>query len=73
MYYWLVYHAYIEFSVISMSCMDQLVSTCWFCFRIPNHPFFCSIQYVLSNIDNCIQYGEDADVKVRDFIPEEED
>ncbi|XP_020176778.1 GPN-loop GTPase 3 [Aegilops tauschii subsp. strangulata] len=32
-----------------------------------------SIQYVLSNIDNCIQYGEDADVKVRDFIPEEDD
>lgn len=26
-----------------------------------------SIQYVLSQIDNCIQYGEDADVKVRDF------
>jgi|UniRef100_A0ACD5WCQ5 GTPase SAR1 family protein len=29
-----------------------------------------SIQYVLSNIDNCIQYGEDADVKVKDYIPE---
>jgi hypothetical protein len=25
---------------------------------------------VLSNIDSCIQYGEDADVKVRDYIPE---
>ncbi|XP_052149981.1 GPN-loop GTPase 3-like [Oryza glaberrima] len=31
-----------------------------------------SIQYVLSHIDNCIQYGEDADVKVRDFDPEED-
>jgi hypothetical protein len=28
---------------------------------------------VLSNIDNCIQYGEDADVKVRDYIPEGDD
>lgn len=27
-----------------------------------------SIQYILSQIDNCIQYGEDADVKVRDFV-----
>ncbi|GAB2242433.1 hypothetical protein Droror1_Dr00019208 [Drosera rotundifolia] len=26
-----------------------------------------SIQYVLSQIDYCIQYGEDADVKVKDF------
>ncbi|GJN23525.1 hypothetical protein PR202_gb11181 [Eleusine coracana subsp. coracana] len=34
---------------------------------------FHSIQYVLSYIDNCIQYGEDADVKVRDFEPEEDD
>jgi hypothetical protein len=25
-----------------------------------------SIQYVLSHIDNSIQYGEDADVKIRD-------
>ncbi|GLT76646.1 hypothetical protein SLA2020_482960 [Shorea laevis] len=32
-----------------------------------------SIQYVLSQIDNCIQYGEDADVKVRDFDPEDVD
>ncbi|CAA6659721.1 unnamed protein product [Spirodela intermedia] len=31
-----------------------------------------SIQYVLSYIDNCIQYGEDADVKVRDFDPEDD-
>uniref|UniRef100_A0A0E0GM44 GPN-loop GTPase 3 n=1 Tax=Oryza nivara TaxID=4536 RepID=A0A0E0GM44_ORYNI len=30
-----------------------------------------SIQYVLSHIDSCIQYGEDADVKVRDFDPED--
>ncbi|XP_042509569.1 GPN-loop GTPase 3-like isoform X2 [Macadamia integrifolia] len=29
-----------------------------------------SIQYVLSQIDNCIQWGEDADVKVRDFNSE---
>ncbi|KAG0488124.1 hypothetical protein HPP92_006659 [Vanilla planifolia] len=29
-----------------------------------------SMQYVLSMIDNCIQYGEDADVKVRDFDPD---
>ncbi|KAF9609106.1 hypothetical protein IFM89_013360 [Coptis chinensis] len=26
-----------------------------------------NIQYVLSQIDYCIQYGEDADVKVKDF------
>ncbi|XP_008802322.1 GPN-loop GTPase 3 [Phoenix dactylifera] len=32
-----------------------------------------SIQYVLSYIDNCIQYGEDADVKVKDFDPPEDD
>jgi GTPase SAR1 family protein len=33
-----------------------------------------SIQYVLSSIDSCIQYGEDADVKVRDFdLPEDDD
>ncbi|KAF5943048.1 hypothetical protein HYC85_020690 [Camellia sinensis] len=32
-----------------------------------------SIQYVLSQIDNCIQYGEDADVKVKDFDPEDDD
>lgn len=25
-----------------------------------------SIQYVLSQIDVCIQFGEDADVKIRD-------
>lgn len=33
----------------------------------------CSIQYILSQIDNCIQYGEDADVKVKDFDPEDID
>ncbi|OEL13289.1 GPN-loop GTPase 3 [Dichanthelium oligosanthes] len=33
-----------------------------------------SIQYVLSYVDSCIQYGEDADVKVRDFdLPEDDD
>ncbi|CAL5353334.1 hypothetical protein CsSME_00041373 [Camellia sinensis var. sinensis] len=32
-----------------------------------------SIQYILSQIDNYIQYGEDADVKVVDFDPEEDD
>ncbi|KAH8489744.1 hypothetical protein Peur_058816 [Populus x canadensis] len=32
-----------------------------------------SIQYILSQIDNCIQYGEDADVKVKDFDPEDID
>ncbi|CAN1236058.1 GPN-loop GTPase 3 [Linum grandiflorum] len=32
-----------------------------------------SIQYVLSQIDTAIQYGEDADVKIRDFDPEEDD
>ncbi|KAK1263457.1 hypothetical protein QJS04_geneDACA009367 [Acorus gramineus] len=31
-----------------------------------------SMQYLLSLIDNCIQYGEDADVKVRDFDPEDD-
>lgn len=32
-----------------------------------------SIQYVLAQIDNCIQYGEDADVKVRDFDEDEDE
>ncbi|CAN1346002.1 GPN-loop GTPase 3 [Linum perenne] len=32
-----------------------------------------SIQYVLSQIDMSIQYGEDADVKIRDFDAEDED
>ncbi|KAJ6329616.1 hypothetical protein OIU77_011147 [Salix suchowensis] len=32
-----------------------------------------SIRYILSQIDNCIQYGEDADVKVKDFDPEDID
>ena len=27
----------------------------------------CSIQEVLHYVDNSIQYGEDADVKIRDF------
>lgn len=31
-----------------------------------------SIQYVLSQIDNCIQFGEDADVKIKDFDPDED-
>ncbi|XP_075521136.1 ribonuclease 2-like, partial [Primulina tabacum] len=31
-----------------------------------------SIQYMLSQIDNCIQYGEDADVKVKDFDPDDD-
>ena len=35
--------------------------------------FFNSIQYVLAQIDNCIQYGEDADVKIRDFDPEDDE
>lgn len=34
--------------------------------------FVYSIEYVLSQIDNCIQYGEDDDVKVKYFDPEEE-
>ncbi|KAK7816956.1 gpn-loop gtpase 3 [Quercus suber] len=32
-----------------------------------------SIQYVLAQIDNCIQYGEDAEVKIKDFDPEDDD
>ncbi|XP_038899925.1 GPN-loop GTPase 3 isoform X3 [Benincasa hispida] len=32
-----------------------------------------SIRYVLAQIDNCIQYGEDADVKIKDFDPEDDD
>ncbi|KAF3439369.1 hypothetical protein FNV43_RR17646 [Rhamnella rubrinervis] len=31
-----------------------------------------SIQYVLAQIDSCIQYGEDADVKVKDFNSDED-
>lgn len=38
------------------------------------HPFVaCSIQEVLHYIDNSIQYGEDADVKIRDFDNEDAD
>lgn len=32
-----------------------------------------SIRYVLAQIDTAIQYGEDADVKVKDFDPEDDD
>ncbi|GMI66324.1 hypothetical protein like AT4G12790 [Hibiscus trionum] len=32
-----------------------------------------SIQYVLAQIDNCIQYGEDADVKIKDFDADDDD
>ncbi|RVW57138.1 GPN-loop GTPase 3 [Vitis vinifera] len=32
-----------------------------------------SIRYILSQIDNCIQFGEDADVKVKDFEEDEDD
>lgn len=35
--------------------------------------FFCSTRYVLNQIDICIQFGEDADVKVKDFDPPEDD
>ncbi|KAH6766122.1 P-loop containing nucleoside triphosphate hydrolases superfamily protein [Perilla frutescens var. hirtella] len=31
-----------------------------------------SIQYILSQIDVAIQYGEDADVKIKDFDPDED-
>ncbi|PNX77354.1 hypothetical protein L195_g033318 [Trifolium pratense] len=31
------------------------------------------IQYVLAQIDNCIQYGEDADVKVKDFDQDDDE
>lgn len=34
---------------------------------------FYSMRYILGQIDNCIQFGEDADVKVRDFDPADED
>lgn len=37
------------------------------------YPVLCSIQYILSQIDNCIQYGEDADVKVKDFDQDEDE
>lgn len=34
----------------------------------------CSIEEVLHHIDNAIQYGEDADVKIRDYdAPDEHD
>jgi len=33
----------------------------------------CSIEEVLHYIDNSIQYGEDADVKIRDFENEDAD
>ena len=33
----------------------------------------CSIEEVLHHIDTSIQYGEDADVKIRDFDNQEDD
>lgn len=33
-------------------------------------PSFCSIHYLLSHIDNAIQFGEDAEVKVKEFDPD---
>lgn len=33
----------------------------------------CSIQFVLSHIDNAIQYGEDAEPKARDHDPDGDD
>lgn len=42
---------------------------CTYCWILLHY----SIEYVLGQIDNCIQYGEDADVKVRDFDQEEDD
>lgn len=30
----------------------------------------CSIHYLLSHIDNAIQFGEDAEVKVKEFDPD---
>ena len=33
----------------------------------------CSIEEVLHYIDNSIQFGEDADVKIRDFENEDAD
>jgi hypothetical protein len=32
-----------------------------------------SIQYLLSCIDNCIQYGEDLEPKLKDHDPEDVD
>ena len=32
----------------------------------------CSIEEVLHHIDTSIQYGEDADVKIRDFDNQED-
>ncbi|KAL8555669.1 hypothetical protein ACS0TY_003472 [Phlomoides rotata] len=32
-----------------------------------------NMHYILSQIDNCIQYGKDADVKVKDFDPVDDD
>ncbi|XP_050205006.1 GPN-loop GTPase 3 [Mercurialis annua] len=32
-----------------------------------------SIEYVLAQIDNCIQYGEDADVKIKDFDADDDE
>ncbi|XXG81531.1 hypothetical protein AAC387_Pa09g2142 [Persea americana] len=48
-----------EFSMVSFLPLDLRKET--------------SIQYVLSHIDSCIQYGEDADVKVKDFDPEDDE
>lgn len=34
---------------------------------------FAVYNILLAQIDNCIQYGEDADVKIKDFDPEDDD
>lgn len=57
------------------SILVNVVSfTIWMCISKPFIFYFWSnsIQYILSQIDNCIQYGEDADVKIKDFDPDDD-
>jgi len=51
----------------------EFLKCCFFLTRCPSlFVSLYSIQYVLAQIDNSIQYGEDADVKVKDFEPEDD-
>ncbi|KAE9463677.1 hypothetical protein C3L33_04412, partial [Rhododendron williamsianum] len=67
-----------QYSMVSFVPLDlrkeSRVSQVLLVFDCALFSLFLSIQYTihLSQIDNCIQYGEDADVKVKDFDPEDD-
>jgi hypothetical protein len=51
----------------------DLISICFVLMRTDHIQVGYSIEEVLHYIDNSIQYGEDADVKIRDFENEDAD